>query len=131
MKNNRKLDNSSSIEREIVNIVKMLEARDSDFVDIARQRPDRMASSVAVICAYNREDYEKMKANRGRSATERFVFYSDVYNPDRVGSVAIYGKKVVEHYCFLRAGMTMFGRKVKNVRVLMGARPFVDVTFAA
>ena len=61
---------------------------------------------------------------------EKYGFYPDPVWPDRLGSVAIYGKHAALRKNIIERIGYLFGHKVAKVSLVMGRRLFVDVRFA-
>lgn len=61
----------------------------------------------------------------------KLSFYPSVYNPQRLGSIAIYGEFSMCFYRIIKDGNTLFGYKVKESGIEMGLRPFVNVKLAS
>lgn len=128
----------SFIENEINSIFNFLAAEVSDDLEVRKEAPARYASCKGIISVYRRNVPAASGAEEGvvdrRSQKAlpalRYAFYESVYNPSKIGSVAIYGENISALCASIRRSQVLFGRKVRSVSVEIGARPFLDVKFA-
>lgn len=122
-----------TIEQEIKTVFNNLE-RDLDKGFIAElSHPTRGASFCkAIINIYKLGDHSQRIRDKTFKAVpvESYAFYPSTYNPERIGSVAIYGTNSTRYCQHLEKRRILFGRRIANVSVELGRRPFVDVKFA-
>lgn len=57
----------------------------------------------------------------------RYAIYPDTYHPDKIGSVAIYCANAAMEYAKIKNQNGLFGRRIIDMKIEMGRRPFIDV----
>lgn len=136
-----------AIELEINSIYQALRNNASDKEVVILDRPGRDSSSIAKISIYLKVDLLRQKeeeearrvAPAGNTADKPFralptvvySLYAGTLNPDRLGSVAIYGDNPHSTLSRITKCGRLFGYSVKRASIEIGRRPFVDVTLAA
>lgn len=133
---NQSKNNSSkplTIEEEITSIFKSLKSTLHPGMVAEMCKPSKNQSSCkGIIDVYRAEDLQKKEKNGFKvKPIERYAFYADIYNPERIGSVAIYGDNAVYRYDLIRARHFFFGHRIVGATVEIGMRPYVDVKLAA
>lgn len=138
------------IQRDINSIYQTLKHKASDNQVIVFERPDRYRSCKATISIYSSADILRQKEeeaayrmdiaafngqkkikkpNRAKPQT-MYAFYPDILDPNKLGSVAIYGDCPEATRSRILINGTLFGHLVKRAVIEKGLRPFVDVTLA-
>ncbi|MCH5247312.1 MAG: hypothetical protein J1E99_04055 [Muribaculaceae bacterium] len=122
-----------TIEQEIALIFKSLRSTLHSGMMAEMCKPSKNQSSCkGIIDVYRAEDLQKKEKNGFKiKPMERYAFYADIYNPKRIGSVAIYGDNAVYRYDLIRAQRFFFGRRIVGASVQIGLRPYVDVKLVA
>lgn len=134
--NNQKVNNKTQIECEIEAIFKFLVDEVSESSVVKKESLSRWTSCCEFISIYRNADLRKEaaigKAHKGNvRPIVSFGFYPSVYQPERLGSIAIYGEDAM-HYCrMLEQSRSIFGYKILRVKTEMGMRLFVDVKLRA
>lgn len=128
-----KKPNTISIDKEINSIFENLKSAVSANTVVVREKAPRGASCHGVISFYNADELKRQADDSSYNAipVERYVFYPSTYCPNRLGSVAIYGRNAVAHYAILRRRATLFGYPIRDAQLESGRRPFIDVTLVA
>lgn len=122
-----------TIENQINSIFELLKAKAPEGCKAVKERPGKWASSRGAVSLYKEADLQRQKSETGFKArpTEMYVFYPGIYDPERLGSVAIYGGDATTRCRLIKATRSLFGIPVRKAEVEWGLRPYVDVTFAA
>lgn len=126
---NQSVKNLRTAEQVIGSVYDALHAEVAENLAVVKEKPGKMALCKGMICVYKRSDLERQKMERGCKAlpVTRYVFYSNIYHPDCVGSVAIYGDNAASVCRLLRRQGMFFGIPILSAEVGMGRRPFVDI----
>lgn len=125
---NQKKSANSSIEEAINNIFQTLTDQVSESSMVVKEKLSRWASCKGIISVYGKMDLKKQNGNAGKARPiATFAFYPGIYEPTKLGSVAIYGADAKNYLEMLRKSSSLFGYEIKEVRAEMGMRLFVDV----
>lgn len=121
--------NIATTNQDIKRIFRILTIHASEGAVVEFEKAPKGSSCIGIINILSREDKNRQNAGKIDKATPivRYAFYSNVYFPDRLGSVAIYGKDAMALCNQLQDRRTFFGVDIINVCVEYGKRPFVDV----
>lgn len=129
--NNQK-SNVKSIDAEINNIFQSLKSQVSEARIVVKEILPRLSSCKGIISVYNKSDIKNQKNNPIKAKSiATFSIYPGIYDPTKIGSIAIYGADAVYYLEMLRKRSTLFGYEIKEVRAEMGMRVFVDVKLKA
>ena len=82
-----------------------------------------------MINIYRAEDRQRKEADKSFKAIPvvSYAFYTDIFFPSRIGSVAIYGENAFNRCFILKKRGFFFGKKIISANVEYGLRPFVGV----
>lgn len=141
----------TTIEQEINAIYQALIHNASDDETVVLSRPDKAVSCRAMISIYRQSDLlrqkdEEMAYKKALSAgadrrmlvkpfkarpVTMYSLYAGVVNPNKLGSIAIYGDNPHATLHRILISGHLLGHAVKRASIEMGLRPFVDVTLAS
>lgn len=137
----------SSIEQEINTIFELMTAKSGHHQVIRKEKVARESACKGIINVYSHIDllreseetaaYREAKSSGSASFYKKpfvarpkvkYAFYTDTYDQNRIGSVAIYADNVSALYGMLRKNGFLFGHAISGLSIEMGRRPFLDVT---
>lgn len=121
--------NIATTNQDIKRIFRILTLHASEGTVVEFEKARKGSCCIGIINILSRENKNRQDAGTLDKATPivRFAFYPNVYFPDRLGSVAIYGENAMVLCNQLRNRRTFFGMDIIDVSVEYGRRPFVDV----
>lgn len=125
--------NSGSIEQDITAFFKSLQTGLGKEFVAQREKPSKGSIFCkGMVSVFRVEDLERRRENKEFKPVplERYAFYPVNYGGSRIGSVAIYCDDAYKKSIMLRTRMSLFGRRIRQVRIEEGCRPFVDVVLA-
>lgn len=151
MKTNFNLNSEKSFESQINTIFNSLSSTlsDSSVVVKERVRPGSLCKGLIAVFSraelkrrteeekeYHillRQGYRKEDLQKPFKATPsvKYAFYASNVEPERLGSIAIYGANLTPLLLMLNKSRILFGYRVISTSVEMGARPFLDVKLTA
>lgn len=117
-----KLPRIPQIDRDINSICRALKSRVSENETVILERPKGGYAYRASLSVYTRVDGGSLIPK------EKYNFYPSTLDPDRLGSVAIYGGDPRALQERIRRSGTLFGHPVRRVAIETGLRRYVDVT---
>ena len=124
------VSNQNSIEQEITAIFNVIATNLKEGL-VAEKRPPSKGSTFCkgMINIYRAEDLQRKEADKSFKAIPvvSYAFYTDIFFPSRIGSVAIYGENAFNRCFILKKRGFFFGKKIISANVEYGLRPFVDV----
>lgn len=128
------VSNQSSIEQEITAIFQAIATNLKEGL-VAEKLPPSKGSTFCkgIINIYRAVDFQRKEADKSFKAIPvvSYAFYTDIFFPSRIGSVAIYGENAFNRCFILKKRGFFFGKKIISVNVEYGLRPFVDVKLVA
>lgn len=110
--------NNQTIDQEIDSILRFLSEHAHDGERVIKTTTKRGLSCKRII-----------EVKRGESVTTRYVFYPNMYIPNRIGSVAIYCGDAKSLFFNIRGQSSLFGHTIMDVTLESGVRPYLDVKF--
>lgn len=108
---------------------------------VRKERAAAGALCKGMVSIYSPADIKRLGASTIASAetnrakgikirpTKMYAFYAGRFNPQCIGSVAIYTDDAAAECARISRRTTLFGQRIKSVSLEMGHRPFVDVQF--
>ena len=146
----KRIARPATIEQEISSIHRIISSVITDDLVAVVERP-KNAVSKGIISIYNRHDLERetqeasiykelsrQVVDRSALAKPRkavpkrvYVIYPNIYEPSKIGSVAIYGNDAPEQFELIDRHRVLFGHKVKSVTLEQGLHIFVSVRLGA
>lgn len=127
------INNSNlTIKKSINNIFEFLTAEVSERSVVVKEQLTRWSVSVGIISIYSAVEYKKAESKDLKSGLQpiaTFAFYPNVYEPSKIGSVAIYSANARVYLESLKKMSSLFGYQIKEIRAEIGMRLFVDVRF--
>lgn len=127
------INNSNlTIKKSINNIFEFLTAEVSERSVVVKEQLTRWSVSVGIISIYSAVEYKKAETKDLKSGLQpiaTFAFYPNVYEPSKIGSVAIYSANARVYLESLKKMPSLFGYQIKEIRAEIGMRLFVDVRF--
>lgn len=140
----------SAIEQAINSIYNQISDNASETMCVCKEKPAKGSACVGIVSVYSKADLARQNQEmtefglhpRGIASGDgqqkpyrarplvKYAFYPSVYNPDCIGSVAIYGSNGLVQYPLLKKRMQLFGRRISSVEIEQGARLFLSVKFA-
>lgn len=131
-KNNLKKSSNFSVEAEINNIYRSLSDKFSKSCMVVKEKPARYSLCKGLISVYTKDELRKHGWNRAKAnPIVKLAFYESIYQPNRLGSVAIYGASAEYYYFMLRRSRTLFGYEIEKIEKALGRRTYLDVTLRA
>lgn len=125
---NNQFSTNSSIEKAINNILQTLNDQLSESSVAVKEKLSRWASCKGIISVYRKSDIKRLNGkNTDALPLVKLAFYPGIYDPSKLGSIAIYGAEAKNYLELLRKQSSLFGYKIKEVRAELGLRLFVDV----
>lgn len=129
---------SSSIENEIHRIFLGLVANAGATETVVKEKAPKGVSCKGSINVFLNSDLERERHDREERTSRgfkarpviKYSFYPDIYNPERIESVAIYCDDAEAQLISLKTRRTLFGHRVAKATIENGRRPFVDVKLA-
>ena len=151
MKTKINLNSKKSFESVINSIFNSLSSNLSDSSVVVKEQPRRGCLCKAVINVFNTADirrqdeetkeyhallsrgYSKEMLEKPFTATPsiKYAFYADSTDPNKLESVAIYGKNVMRQYLMISTSRSLYGHAVKSYNGELGLSPFLDVKYDA
>ena len=130
--NNQKINEKTIISREIENIYQFLVANVSNTSVVVKEKLSKWASCQSLISIYRISDLKKYSTFKDGKALKvkpivSFGFYPSVYDPERLGSIAIYGDNAKQYVDILNQTRQIFGYPILSVKAEVGLRWFADV----
>lgn len=108
---------------------------------VRKERAAAGALCKGMVSIYSPADIRRLSASTIASAetnrakgikvrpTIMYAFYAGRFNPQCIGSVAIYTDDAAAECARISRSTTLFGQRIKSVSLEIGRRPFVDVQF--
>lgn len=151
MKTYFNLNSTISVESQINSIFNSLSSTLSETSVVVKDRAPKGGSCKGFISVFNKADlrrqneeekeyreyirqgYSKESLQKTFKATPsvKYAFYPNTISPDKLGSVAIYGKNLASLLLMIKKNNTLFGHRVISATTEIGIRPFLDVKVAA
>ena len=126
---------TSALRQEFNALFASVEFNLRDNLRVEKVAPSRSSSSFKAgsIEVYKKADPQRdadmPSATKGKPIVT-YTFYADTYRPGKIGSAAIYGRELSSLEMRLRKTGFLFGRKIIDMRIEQGCRPFLDVKLA-
>lgn len=95
-------------------------------LDLERQRTEAENYKRLLALGYDRKEIQKPFVAIPET---KYAFYADPINPNRLGSVAIYGGDALDNKAMIEKSGHFFGLPVREVNIEVGRLLFVDVRF--
>lgn len=143
--------NAPTIDAEVSTIFDLLSVREPKSNVVVKERPLRGSSCHSIIAVYKRDELarqheeeqrykQKVKGGADRTSLAKpymarpllkYAFYPSVYDPSRLGSVAIYGENAVAQGLLVKKRRVLFGHQVASATFESGIHVFMNVKFAS
>ncbi len=98
-------------------------AKDNEVVKL-EETGDRESYKAVITLSEKQGREEQLRT------VETYAFYPAAHNAAKLGSVAIYGPDAAARRMDIVRHRSLFGHAIRDARLEMGRRLFVDVTFA-
>lgn len=123
---NKSKANQSQIELTIGSIFQHLSATLGEGYKVVREKPKKKG----VSCRELIKVFDSSRSGNEWKPVVVYAFYPKVEASNRLGSIAIYCDNALVRHILICKNRSLFGIPVKESRLEMGKRPFVDVTLA-